>query len=1104
MMVTFVSQCEKKALKKTRRVLDAFANRIGDNTWQTVITQEGLNAVQGLLRKTATKSTAVSCHWIRSRARSQFLWAVGNKSRFNEQGFVPVNTTEKDILNNRWENNWRYLPLIHTITRLATLFHDWGKSSQCFQDKLRSQKGQKIFGDPLRHEWVSCLLLRVLFGEHEDDAGWLTPLSEGIFNEQDLKESLQNEIFQKPLKNLPPLAGIISWLVLSHHKLPNYENEKNKYKSESAPLSKDIFKRITKEWGYENLKTGIDINKCLDFPNGLPNQSPKITKQIKRWAAKALDQYAILNEAIESGSWRLILQYSRLSLMLGDYSYSSKPKADEKFQSYLPQLIANTDKRSKKKQTLDEHILGVAENAGKTVSLLPALECEMPTVYGIKNLKKKSISQKFVWQDKAVEKIKSWRNLEKNEDKSTHFGFFTVNMASTGWGKTFANAKIMRALSEKGESLRYVLALGLRTLTLQTGDEYRDRIGLKKTDLAVLIGSNAVLELHNSQNQQKEEEKLKNFGSESTESLLDEYIDYESEIPEDLLNPILTREKDRHFLYAPVLVATIDHIISATETKRGGKYMLPYMRLMSSDLVIDEVDDFDGKDLIAIGRLIHLAGMLGRKVMISSATIPPDMAHGYFHTYQQGWLIFAKSRGLDQKVGCAWVDEFKTKVQSVSPSESETGTSYYKYHNAYIEDRVENLTKQDIKRKGNICSIALPEVKTENGLRHLYFEAIQHEIVNKHNVYHQVIKKLKKKVSFGVVRVANIAPCVELANFLIECDWPSDVGVKIMPYHSGQVLLMRSAQEKHLDQVLKRNRNHSGCEHPFIENQLQKSTDENVIYILVATPVEEVGRDHDFDWAIVEPSSFRSIIQLGGRVLRHRERTVNIPNMALMQYNLKGYLQKFDESKRKRTPVFSRPGYETGGKGLLKTHNLSELLEKQTITTCINATPRIMRSQDLTPGTNLVDLEHHVISKLLTNFTEHGPESLEGWISQCWWLTALPQQLVRFRASQPDIKLFLVPEGDEEDPDFVFMEKDKKGVPTEVETLYRISHKTFQGDLGRIWFERDYLELLKEISKQYGFDLKKAALRFGEISIPKEENNSTRFLYSPQNGFVKR
>ena len=94
MMVTFVSQCEKNALKKTRRVLDAFANRIGDNTWQTLITQDGLLTVKKMLRQTASKSTAVSCHWIRSRSRSQLVWVVGNKNKFNSEGVVPVNSTE--------------------------------------------------------------------------------------------------------------------------------------------------------------------------------------------------------------------------------------------------------------------------------------------------------------------------------------------------------------------------------------------------------------------------------------------------------------------------------------------------------------------------------------------------------------------------------------------------------------------------------------------------------------------------------------------------------------------------------------------------------------------------------------------------------------------------------------------------------------------------------------------------------------------------------------------------------------------------------------------------------------------------------------------------
>jgi CRISPR-associated endonuclease/helicase Cas3 len=97
MIVTFISQCEKNAIPRTRRVLDAFADRIGDNTWQTIITEDGLIAVKKLLRKTVTKSTAVSCHWIRGRRRSELLWIVGNRNKFNNIGVVPVNSTQKDV-----------------------------------------------------------------------------------------------------------------------------------------------------------------------------------------------------------------------------------------------------------------------------------------------------------------------------------------------------------------------------------------------------------------------------------------------------------------------------------------------------------------------------------------------------------------------------------------------------------------------------------------------------------------------------------------------------------------------------------------------------------------------------------------------------------------------------------------------------------------------------------------------------------------------------------------------------------------------------------------------------------------------------------------------
>lgn len=60
-MVIFISQSEKKAVLTVRKILDSFADRIGDDTWQTVITEAGLLAAKTALRRNATKSMAVSC-----------------------------------------------------------------------------------------------------------------------------------------------------------------------------------------------------------------------------------------------------------------------------------------------------------------------------------------------------------------------------------------------------------------------------------------------------------------------------------------------------------------------------------------------------------------------------------------------------------------------------------------------------------------------------------------------------------------------------------------------------------------------------------------------------------------------------------------------------------------------------------------------------------------------------------------------------------------------------------------------------------------------------------------------------------------------------------
>lgn len=1120
MMVTFISQCEKNALKKTRRVLDAFANRIGDNTWQSLITEDGLHTVKKMLRHTASKSTAVSCFWIRSRSRSQFLWVVGNKNKFNSEGIVPVNSTRKNLLNSEMENDWKYLPLIKSLAAISALFHDWGKASKLFQEKLNPNSKNKFKGDPIRHEWISVLLLNALASTKADES-WLNDIAEGHFSEKELKQSVKEQKVT-PLYQLPYAAKLVAWLIVSHHRLPFTKAD---WRDESSPDLDAMLKRITQAWGYENKQDEQEykqrVQHCFEFPNGLLTQSKEWLKQVKRWANSLLYNLPLVESAIQDGSYRLVLHHARLCLMLGDHFYSSQDAA--KHWQNSTGLFANTDRDTCEfKQKLDEHLVGVAKNALNTAHLLPAFEQEPPVATDIQILRKASPTA-FNWQDKAVTKITEW----KKQQEQKNVGFFAVNMASTGCGKTFANAKVMRSLSGDGKSLRYILALGLRTLTLQTGDEYRERIGLTKAQLAVLIGSRAVAELHNSKSKpkfiDKDEVTEEVLGSESKQALLDEFIDYECELPEDGLSTVLTCEKDKQFLYAPVLACTIDHLMAATETKRGGRYILPSLRLMSSDLVIDEVDDFTGDDLIAIGRLIHLAGMLGRKVMVSSATIPPDLAQGYFNAYKKGWQIFNNSRDeAKAEIGCAWIDEFHSTVHSINVTDSDKALAQYqRHHDDFIDKRATKLKQQLGKRKAEI--IACPLITEQTNLCDetklaQYFSKVKQAILLKHQHHHSVDLTTNINVSFGVVRIANISPCIALTKYLLQADYPEHTQVKVMAYHSQQVLLLRHEQEKHLDSVLKRKEKQGEAQQAFADPIIRKHLDnscksnsypknntvKNIIFILVATPVEEVGRDHDFDWAIVEPSSYRSIVQLAGRVRRHRKDAVEQTNIGLMQYNIKA----FKENDKIEKAYFIKPGYEDSLDKALPFHDLTKLVNEKHTLENLNAIPRIQKLPQ-SEKQFLAAMEHKVTAKGLASFNDIGANTLQGYLTETWYLTALPQLLTPFRKSEQSIHLFLF--YNTEESCCYFTQKDETGKPlldindqvVNRESILNISRvQLSEKEKQNLWLERSYQKLLPNyISEPWLTSAKRVSLRYGEINFVEREN--TQYEYNDQFGLVK-
>lgn len=1133
MMVVLISQCAKKALPRTRRVLDAFADRIGDNTWQTAITQDGLLAIKKLLRKTASKNTAVSCHWIRSRTRTELLWVVGAKHKFNFSGVVPVNTTKIDKAYRDDLDDWFYLPVIQALTAIAALLHDWGKATIRFQQKLEPMyRGPQ--GDALRHEWVSCLLLTALIEttDSSSDDGWLNILANGAIDENQLQH-VDFKTMNKPLSGLPFIAQMIAWLIVTHHRMPlprtSAKELANQWDNKEANSIDELLSHVTREWGYWNEPAQHTLNDCLCFGQGLLINSKPWLKELKRWAKKLLSHHALIKNLLDSSSFRPILHHARLCLMLGDHYYSSLSLSDSGPWTYTSSLIANTQKDGSPKQALDQHLVGVYEQAKRNVRKLPQLEQALPITDNTAALKKKS-PESFSWQDKAAKTICQWTAAHQEKKH----GFFAVNMASTGSGKTFANAKIMLALSEHNDSLRYTLALGLRTLTLQTGDEYKKRIFQHSdgSDLAVLIGSKAIVELHHKSQKPQEQQEHIDHGSESQESLMEanDEVVYDGDIPEDGMATILSDKKSRTFLYAPILVCTIDHIMAATETIRGGRYILPCLRLLSSDLVIDEIDDFTGADSIAIGRLIHLAGMLGRKVMISSATIPPSLAEGYFNCYQEGWQLFAKTRNASAAIGCAWIDEFNTSLIDTQEIVSDKiNQEYSKAHQQFIKKRVQQLTKQQPRRKADIidCQDAFHSKTTDNSSKQeAYFNLIFLAALKKHTLHHQTDLTTKLKVSFGVIRTANISPCVALARYLLGCTCPEDTIVRVMPYHSQQVLLLRHEQEKHLDEVLKHKEQPGQIADAFKNTIIRAHLDNiaisdkkilNVVFILVATPVEEVGRDHDFDWAIVEPSSYRSIIQIAGRVRRHRDGEPLTPNIGVLQYN-------WNALKAGAKPggcYFTRPGYELNEeilhngvkhKAQCIVHDLRQLINEESIAHRLDAIPRI---SDKPPTEfRLANLEHAVTAHWLKQFDQKSPKTLQGYLTQHWYLTSLPQVLNRFRNQEPTIQLYRYPEGNNE---LFFIQKNEEGHVIRDAVYHEIINMTITAEYHvrsleltekqqeRLWLIRDYTSLVASHQEQSTVSKLTIALRYGELLLrkPAESEYGQQYLYNDQLGLFK-
>ena len=765
---------------------------------------------------------------------------------------------------------------------IAALFHDLGKATLLFQGKLsRALKGGDPEADPVRHELFSAAVWDALFGATPDDRlpDAIATLSA---DKVDLacKEARRGllRVHSRPedplrfrfLKMPGTLTHLVGMLILTHHRLPDAE-------SDHLTLN-----------GMTHVRSDLPLKEAdLAIAPGAPFWHEEW------WGAALRAEATRLSPGTRPASRDIAL---RASLMFADHVGSARKTPS----GAAPDHLANTMRLTGSDgfvpaDSLSRHVRRVTRYARFAHEMTHQLRDRYPALGPDQvpldiALPAPSSNPRFSWQ--AVASGATRHLCEK-----TSGGFFGAILAGTGTGKTRGAPTILAAaaLADRDPArrqLRMSLALGLRTLATQSAREYVEDLGFRAEDVSVLIGDPPLAFRETTGPEEPGSESLVHLPDwlrveQATGGVPEAGSDREADwlrglsldtgrgLPAflDLILEAAGRHAGagRRLISAPIMVGTIDHLMGVA-APTSSRFLLQSLRVLTSDLILDEIDQYDGEDLAAIARLVFQAGAAGRRVLIMSATLTGDVAEALHLAYRKGWSEHAQAAGVPDHVNLLLCGDTPDSVVTNAEG-GELADLLVTCQEAVLA----GIRSAPALRSGEVlppCESWVELVaQVDAGCSWLHDR--------------NAVEVDGCRVSVGLVRMTRISHATALASQLRSGDLGDRLRVLVC-LHSQMPRLHRAFIERRLKRALTRKGAdpeagvRSLCHAEGLFEKAERIGAREIEIVAVTTPVIETGNDLDFDWGLLDPVSTRSLIQSAGRVRRHRPATGDHPNVLIL------------------------------------------------------------------------------------------------------------------------------------------------------------------------------------------------------------------------------